>query len=104
MTPYVATPIGSNTKFFTAVALWQLAEKGLIDKDAPVSEVRVWVAGGWVGGGQAAVVSGRRQAESAGRAARSAGHPAGLGRQRQGWVEALQDLSVCALDQPPPLL
>lgn len=29
--------IGSNTKFFTAVALWQLYARGLIDLDAPVS-------------------------------------------------------------------
>ncbi|KAL4449381.1 hypothetical protein ABPG77_007025 [Micractinium sp. CCAP 211/92] len=36
MTPDVATPVGSNTKFFTAVALWQLHERGLVDIDAPV--------------------------------------------------------------------
>ncbi|PRW44385.1 beta-lactamase transpeptidase [Chlorella sorokiniana] len=28
----------SNTKFFTAVALWQLAQAGLVDMDAPVSQ------------------------------------------------------------------
>ncbi|KAL4448131.1 hypothetical protein ABPG75_005350 [Micractinium tetrahymenae] len=36
MTPDVAAPVGSNTKFFTAVALWQLHQAALVDIDAPV--------------------------------------------------------------------
>lgn len=39
MKPDVATPVGSNTKFFTAVALWQLHQRGLVDIDAPVVKV-----------------------------------------------------------------
>ncbi len=39
MRPDVAVPIGSNTKFFTAVALWQLHQRGLLDVDAPVVRV-----------------------------------------------------------------
>lgn len=31
-----ALPIGSNTKFFTAVSLWQLSERGLVDMDSTV--------------------------------------------------------------------
>ena len=42
MSPYLLSfrPAGSNTKFFTAVALWQLAQAGLVDMDVPVSQVR----------------------------------------------------------------
>lgn len=36
MKPSYKLYIGSNTKFFTAVALWQLQAQGLIDLDAPV--------------------------------------------------------------------
>lgn len=39
MQPQVAVPIASNTKFFTAVALWQLRQQGLLDIDAPVVQV-----------------------------------------------------------------
>lgn len=36
LTPYHRLPIGSNTKLFTSVAVWQLYHRGLLDLDAPV--------------------------------------------------------------------
>eukprot|EP00195_Chlamydomonas_chlamydogama_P014771 CAMPEP_0202903162 /NCGR_PEP_ID=MMETSP1392-20130828/22106_1 /ASSEMBLY_ACC=CAM_ASM_000868 /TAXON_ID=225041 /ORGANISM="Chlamydomonas chlamydogama, Strain SAG 11-48b" /LENGTH=499 /DNA_ID=CAMNT_0049590175 /DNA_START=62 /DNA_END=1561 /DNA_ORIENTATION=- len=38
LTRKISLPVGSNTKFFTAVALWQLHERGLLNMDDPVTK------------------------------------------------------------------
>ncbi len=45
-TPRTPVFIGSNSKSFTALAVMQLAEAGVVDLDAPASRYIPWFPGG----------------------------------------------------------